>query len=70
MEPDLTSEGGSIPVTLAFQKATGRKVVKLSIGASGDGAHAQNEMIECSNYINGINVFKSKIFRDRKMYFV
>jgi len=56
IEPDLTREGGSIPITLTFQNATGKNVVLLPIGACDDGAHSQNEKINRSNYINGIKV--------------
>lgn len=45
VEPDLTREGGSIPVTLTFQEATGRNVMLLPMGSSDDGAHSQNEKI-------------------------
>lgn len=45
VEPDLTREGGSIPVTLTFQEATGRNVMLLPLGSSDDGAHSQNEKI-------------------------
>ena len=54
VEPDLTREGGSIPVTLTFQEVTGKNVMLLPIGASDDGAHSQNEKIDKSNYINGV----------------
>jgi len=53
IEPDLTREGGSIPVTLTFQEATGRNVMLLPVGASDDGAHSQNEKFNRSNYIQG-----------------
>lgn len=53
MEPDLTREGGSIPVTLTFQEATGKNVMLLPVGACDDGAHSQNEKLDRSNYING-----------------
>lgn len=56
VEPDLTREGGSIPVTLTFQEATGKNVMLLPIGACDDGAHSQNEKIDRSNYINGTKV--------------
>lgn len=45
VEPDLTREGGSIPVTLTFQEATGRNVMLLPLGSSDDGAHSQNEKL-------------------------
>lgn len=32
VEPDLTREGGSIPVTLTFQELTGKNVLLLPIG--------------------------------------
>ncbi|XP_076450715.1 cytosolic non-specific dipeptidase-like [Babylonia areolata] len=56
VEPDMTREGGSIPVTLTFQEATGKNVILLPIGSSDDGAHSQNEKINRTNYINGIKV--------------
>ncbi|XP_015258197.1 PREDICTED: cytosolic non-specific dipeptidase-like isoform X2 [Cyprinodon variegatus] len=56
IEPDLTREGGSIPVTLTFQEATGRNVMLLPVGSSDDGAHSQNEKINRSNYIQGIKM--------------
>lgn len=55
-EPDLTREGGSIPVTLTFQEATGKNVMLLPVGACDDGAHSQNEKFDRSNYINGIKL--------------
>ena len=45
-EPDLTREGGSIPVTLTFQEATGKNVMLLPVGACDDGAHSQNEKFD------------------------
>ena len=53
VEPDLTREGGSIPVTLTLQEATGKNVILLPMGASDDGAHSQNEKIDVRNYIEG-----------------
>ncbi|VDI68686.1 cytosolic nonspecific dipeptidase [Mytilus galloprovincialis] len=61
VEPDLTREGGSIPVTLTFQEATGKNVMLLPIGASDDGAHSQNEKIDRKNYINGAKVLGAYI---------
>lgn len=62
VEPDLTREGGSIPVTLTFQEATGKNVMLLPIGASDDGAHSQNEKIDKSNYINGVCIESTFVF--------
>ncbi|XP_062911080.1 cytosolic non-specific dipeptidase [Mobula hypostoma] len=56
VEPDMTREGGSIPVTLTFQEATGKNVLLLPIGAADDGAHSQNEKINRTNYIQGIKM--------------
>ncbi|XP_035672405.1 cytosolic non-specific dipeptidase-like [Branchiostoma floridae] len=52
-EPDLTREGGSIPVTLTFQEVTGKNVMLLPMGACDDGAHSQNEKFDRKNYIQG-----------------
>ena len=54
LEPDLTREGGSIPVTLSMQNATGKSVMLLPIGSSDDGAHSQNEKINKCNFIQGV----------------
>lgn len=51
--PDMTREGGSIPVTLSFEKVTGKNVMLLPMGSSDDMAHSQNEKLNISNYIQG-----------------
>eukprot|EP00047_Mylnosiga_fluctuans_P003869 m.231399 g.231399 ORF g.231399 m.231399 type:complete len:421 (+) comp12210_c0_seq1:393-1655(+) len=56
VDPDLTREGGSIPVTLTFQEATGKNVMLLPIGRSDDGAHSQNEKLDRDNYLKGIQL--------------
>ncbi|XP_002730975.2 cytosolic non-specific dipeptidase-like, partial [Saccoglossus kowalevskii] len=53
VEPDLTREGGSIPITLTFQDVTGKNVMLLPVGSCDDGAHSQNEKLNRSNYIQG-----------------
>ncbi|XP_030385863.1 cytosolic non-specific dipeptidase [Scaptodrosophila lebanonensis] len=53
VEPDMTREGGSIPVTLTLQEATGKNVILVPVGACDDGAHSQNEKIDIYNYIEG-----------------
>lgn len=58
-EPDLTREGGSIPVTLTLQEATGKNVMLLPIGSCDDGAHSQNEKINRWNYIQGAKLLAS-----------
>ena len=51
--PDMTREGGSIPVTLTFEQATGKNVLLLPMGSSTDGAHSINEKLDRRNYIEG-----------------
>lgn len=62
VEPDLTREGGSIPITLTFEKATGKSVILIPIGASDDGAHSQNEKLDRANYLNGIKLLGAYLF--------
>ncbi len=54
--PDLTREGGSIPVTLWLEEATKNSVLLLPIGACDDSAHSANEKLDIRNYISGIKV--------------
>lgn len=56
VEPDLTREGGSIPVTLTFEEVTGKNVMLLPMGSSDDGAHSQNEKLNRKNFIEGTKV--------------
>ncbi|KAL2158287.1 hypothetical protein VTH06DRAFT_4608 [Thermothelomyces fergusii] len=53
LTPDYTREGGSIPVTLTFEQATGKNVLLLPMGSSNDGAHSINEKLDTRNYIEG-----------------
>ena len=55
VDPDLSREGGSIPVTLTFQDVTGKNVLLLPVGAGDDGAHSQNEKLDVRNYIEGVS---------------
>lgn len=66
VQPDYTREGGSIPVTISFQEATGKDVLLLPMGASDDGAHSQNEKIDVRNYIQGIKVMAAYLFEAAK----
>ena len=52
----MTREGGSIPVTLTLQEATGKNVMLLPLGACDDGAHSQNEKMDRKNYIEGVSI--------------
>ncbi|KAF6019097.1 CNDP2 [Bugula neritina] len=56
IEPDMTREGGSIPVTLTLQEATGKNTLLLPFGLCDDGAHSQNEKFDIANYMNGMKV--------------
>lgn len=56
VEPDLSREGGSIPVTLTFQEVTGKNVLLLPVGAGDDGAHSQNEKLDVRNYMGGVSI--------------
>uniref|UniRef100_A0AAR5PGA7 Peptidase M20 dimerisation domain-containing protein n=1 Tax=Dendroctonus ponderosae TaxID=77166 RepID=A0AAR5PGA7_DENPD len=62
VEPDLTREGGSIPVTLSLQKATGKNVLLLPVGCGNDGAHSQNEKIDIRNYIEGTKLLGAYLY--------
>ena len=50
--PDLTREGGSIPVANWLADATGMNVLLLPTSASNDGAHAQNEKWDKTHLVN------------------
>jgi len=63
VEPDLTREGGSIPVTLTLQEATDKDVLLLPMGACDDGAHSQNEKINEKNYIEGTKLLGAYIYQ-------
>lgn len=53
VKPDFTREGGSIPITLTFERELGTQVLLLPMGRGDDGAHSINEKLDVSNYING-----------------
>ncbi|XP_015586059.1 cytosolic non-specific dipeptidase [Cephus cinctus] len=62
VEPDLSREGGSIPVTLTFQEVTGKNVLLLPVGAGDDGAHSQNEKLNVRNYIQGTKLLGAYLY--------
>lgn len=66
-EPDMTREGGSIPVTLTLQQTTGKNVLLLPMGASDDGAHSQNEKIDVRNYIEGTKLLGAYLYEVAKI---
>ncbi|KAH3670357.1 hypothetical protein WICMUC_004853 [Wickerhamomyces mucosus] len=59
IKPDLTREGGSIPITLTFEKELGTDVLLLPLGRGDDGAHSTNEKIDVSNYIEGVKTLSA-----------
>ncbi|KAM4705932.1 cytosolic non-specific dipeptidase [Rhinophrynus dorsalis] len=67
VEPDLTREGGSIPVTLTFQEATGKNVMLLPVGSADDGAHSQNEKLNRYNYIEGTKLLGAYLYEVSKL---
>ena len=62
IEPDLTREGGSIPVTFSLEEATGKNVILLPMGSSDDGAHSQNEKINVRNYVEGTKLLGAYLY--------
>ncbi|KAF7358639.1 CNDP dipeptidase [Mycena sanguinolenta] len=60
--PDLTREGGSIPVTLTFAEQLGVNVLLLPMGRGDDGAHSTNEKLDKSNYIEGTKLLGSYLY--------
>lgn len=63
-------------MTLTLQQATGKNVVLLSVGASDDGAHSQNEKIDIRNYIEGVSSNRNELFSrfsvstDKNLFFI
>lgn len=62
VDPDMTREGGSIPVTLTLQQTTGKNVCLVPVGAADDGAHSQNEKIDVRNYIEGTKLLGAYLY--------
>lgn len=62
VEPDLSREGGSIPVTLTFQEVTAKNVLLLPVGSGDDGAHSQNEKLNVYNYIQGTKLLGAYLY--------
>lgn len=56
VRPDLTREGGSIPVTGLLQEKLGVETMLLPLGQSDDGAHSDNEKMSRKNYLHGVQV--------------
>ncbi|KAI8641183.1 hypothetical protein BD408DRAFT_418534 [Parasitella parasitica] len=62
VEPDLTREGGSIPVTLSFQEALKKNVLLLPMGRGDDGAHSINEKLDRDNYVKGTQLLGAYLY--------
>lgn len=56
VRPDLTREGGTIPVVGMLQEAIEAEIMLLPLGSSDDGAHSENEKMGKAQYLNGIPV--------------
>ena len=56
LTPDLTREGGSIPIATWLEDATQMNCLLLPVGACDDMAHSQNEKFDRSNLVNAIKV--------------
>lgn len=56
VRPDLTREGGSIPIAGLLERKLGVDTMLLPLGASDDGAHSENEKFGRNNYVNGVHV--------------
>ncbi|KAF8173699.1 hypothetical protein BJ912DRAFT_991680 [Pholiota molesta] len=61
-DPDLTREGGSIPVTLTFAESLGVNVLLLPMGRGDDGAHSTNEKLDKSNFIEGSKLLGTYLY--------
>jgi Cys-Gly metallodipeptidase DUG1 len=66
-KPDLTREGGSIPVTLTFAETLGVNVLLLPMGRGDDGAHSTNEKLDKSNYIQGTKLLGTYLWEVSKI---
>lgn len=67
VEPDLTREGGSIPVTLTFEQELGKPVLLLPMGRGDDGAHSTQEKLDRSNYVQGTKTLASYLYYASKV---
>jgi Cys-Gly metallodipeptidase DUG1 len=61
-DPDLTREGGSIPVTLTFAESLGVNVLLLPMGRGDDGAHSTNEKLDKSNFLQGSKLLGTYLY--------
>ncbi len=54
VRPDLTREGGSIPVVGMLAEAIDAEIMLLPLGASDDGSHGDNEKFDKRQYLMGV----------------
>lgn len=72
VRPDLTREGGSIPLAGLLQDRLGVETMLMPLGQSDDGAHSDNEKMGRKNYLKGIEVLISlmleisRVFKERE----
>ena len=66
-KPDLTREGGSIPIANWLESATKINVVLLPTSASNDGAHAQNEKWDRTNLRNAPKILATYLHEIAKL---
>lgn len=67
VDPDLTREGGSIPVTLTFEEELGKPVLLLPMGRGDDGAHSTQEKLDRINYLQGTKTLASYLYYASKV---
>jgi acetylornithine deacetylase/succinyl-diaminopimelate desuccinylase-like protein len=53
-EPVFTREGGSIPITNAFQRTLGLTSILMGFGLPDENAHAPDENLDLDNFHRGI----------------
>lgn len=58
----MMRDGGSIPITLTFEAATGKNVMLLPMGQSDGCEHSQNENISIRNYVEGTKLFAAYFY--------
>jgi len=59
VDPDLTREGASVPITLTLAEATQKSVCMIPLGACDDGPASSSEKYNVSSYLNGIKTLGS-----------
>lgn len=68
VKPDLTREGGSIPIAGLLQEKLGVETMLLPLGQSDDGAHSENEKMSRRNYLYGVQVLFAVIWEVARVH--